>query len=270
MMNRNRRGGRTVLLALLAVLISAGVPCRAADWGTLQVRFVYRGEIPARDRLALDKDVDVCSKNHPREEDVVVHPANRGLQNVVVWLDVKRADELDGIHPRYRKTEQAKVVLTNQSCRFEPRVTLLRTSQTLVLGNDDPIPHSTVAFLTYNQPFNFGLARQGGKPVELKLPRAESRPALVSCPIHAWMKGFLLVQDHPYMAVSDADGRLRIPDVPAGTHVFRFWHEKSGYLKTLPVDGRKVEGKKGRFTLTLTAEAVTDLGDVALTAADFE
>ncbi len=261
----------TIFLALTVVIGSEGAsPSVAADWGTLKARFVFEGAIPAQEELLLNKDVEVCSKNHPLDEELIVNPENRGIQNIVVWLELKRGEALPAIHPSYAKNETAKVRLTNESCRFKPRITLLRTSQTLVLGNDDPIAHSTVAFLTYNQPFNYGVAPGTGEGTKLKLEKVETRPAQISCPIHSWMKAFLLVQQHPYMAVTDSDGRFVIRDVPAGEWTFRFWHEKAGYVKSIAVNGQQVEDRKGRHKLTIKGGADTDIGDSKMTSADFE
>ena len=260
-----------VLMAMM--LAGSSVLCSsvaAAEWGSLKMRFVFDGEAPKREKLLLNKDVDVCSKDHPLDEELIVNPKNGGIQNVVVWLELKRSEKLPAIHPSYANNETAKVRLTNKSCRFEPRITLLRTSQTLMLGNDDPIAHSTVAFLTYNQPFNYGIAPSTDEGTELKLTKVETRPAQISCPIHSWMKAYVLVQNHPYMAVSDADGNLVIRDIPPGDWTFRFWHEEAGYVTAIPINGKQVEDRKGRFPLTIKGGAATALGDVKLTADAFE
>jgi len=268
-----RMSGRVLGACLLAALLSgsgAVRPATAAEWGTLKARFVFEGAVPEREKLLLNKDEDVCSKNHPLDEELIVDPDSRGIRNIVVWLELKRGESLPAIHPSYAESESADVRLTNESCRFKPRITLLRTSQTLVLGNDDPIAHSTVAFLTYNQPFNYGVAPRTEAGTKLRLEKVETRPAQISCPIHSWMKAFLLVQNHPYMAVSDEGGRIQIRDVPPGEWTFRFWHEKAGYVAAISVDGQKLEDRKGRYPLTIKGGTTTDLGDTRMTASDFD
>src|SRR5262249_28990836 len=37
--------------------------------------------------------------------------------------------------------------------------------------------------------------------------------------------------DHPWFAVSDADGKFAIEGVPAGNYEFVLWHERAGYLE---------------------------------------
>jgi hypothetical protein len=268
-----RMSGRVLDAFLAAAIVFASGTLSstvAAEWGTLKARFAFDGAVPKRQKLLLNKDEDVCSKDHPHDEDLIVNPENRGIQNVVVWLELKRGESLPAIHPSYAESESAKVRLTNLSCRFSPRVTLLRTSQTLVLGNDDPIAHSTVAFLTYNQPFNYGIAPGTVEGTKLQLEKAENRPAQISCPIHSWMKAFLLVQDHPYMAVSDRDGRIEIRDIPQGEWTFRFWQEKAGYLTAISASGQKFEDKKGRYLLTIKGGETTDIGQTRMATVDFE
>ena len=45
------------------------------------------------------------------------------------------------------------------------------------------------------------------------------------------MDFWTLVVDHPYATVTNEKGEFRIPDLPAGTHEFRVWQEKSGMLE---------------------------------------
>ena len=56
-------------------------------------------------------------------------------------------------------------------------------------------------------------------------------PVKVACNIHPWMNAWLVVKDHPYMAVSDDNGKLEIKNLPAGEWSFQIWQEKAGYLR---------------------------------------
>jgi hypothetical protein len=57
---------------------------------------------------------------------------------------------------------------------------------------------------------------------------APSRPFPVACDLHPWMRAWWLVLDHPYAAISDAEGKFTIADLPPGNYEFRVWHEKFG------------------------------------------
>ena len=67
------------------------------------------------------------------------------------------------------------------------------------------------------------------------------------------MSGVVFVQDHPYMAVTDEDGKFEIKNLPAGKHTFKVWHEKVGYLKSVIIDGKKETFKRGRYLLEVKA-----------------
>ena len=62
----------------------------------------------------------------------------------------------------------------------------------------------------------------------------------VNCNIHPWMQAHILIQDHPYMAVSGEDGTFEIKNLPAGKQNFLFWHE-SGYVRNAKVGPGKTD-----------------------------
>jgi len=42
---------------------------------------------------------------------------------------------------------------------------------------------------------------------------------------HPWMSAFVLVADHPYVAITKNDGEFVIANVPVGTYRIKMWHE---------------------------------------------
>jgi hypothetical protein len=56
------------------------------------------------------------------------------------------------------------------------------------------------------------------------------------------MAGWVVVQEHPYYAVTDVEGSFRITNVPAGKHKVEVWHE------TLGKQTKEVEVKAGAET----------------------
>jgi hypothetical protein len=75
------------------------------------------------------------------------------------------------------------------------------------------------------------------------------------------MAGHLLVQDHPYMAVSAGEGSFEIANIPAGKHEFQLWHEAAGYLKNVKYQGGAAD-RRGRLAVTIVAGQTLDLGDI--------
>ena len=50
----------------------------------------------------------------------------------------------------------------------------------------------------------------------------------LECTLHPWMKAWVGVLDHPWFAVSRADGTFSIDGVPPGEYELESWHEKLG------------------------------------------
>ena len=61
--------------------------------------------------------------------------------------------------------------------------------------------------------------------------KPDSRPYLVECSIHPWMKAYVWALDTPYAAVTDKDGKFEIKNVPTGVEVSVVgWHEGAKYF----------------------------------------
>ncbi len=250
-----------VMLSGLGAPLGGQFAAHSADWGNLAGRFVLDGEPPERPVLQINKDVEFCGKHEPRSEKLVVHRADRGLANVVVWLDVKLGAQV-AIHESYAKSEKATVRLTNKGCRFDPHVCVLRTGQTLLIENADLIDHNTAAGLDRNNPFN-ELTPAGRSVERKKFDQFEKLPAQVQCSIHPWMTGWLVVKDHPYVAVSDEHGRFVLKNLPTGEHTFVVWHEVAEYLQDVTRGEKPEIWKRGRVTVKVSV-GETDLGVITI------
>jgi len=238
------------LLAMLAVPASA-----ADDWATLTGRFVYDGDPSAANKINVTKDVEVCGKFDLKSENVVVGP-DKGLASVVVWVRTKKVKA----HPDFEKTAGDEIVFDNKNCRFAPHIEAIRTGQTLRLKNSDSVAHNSQALTNANPQFNVNLPPAGHHDVVFK--KTERLPVPISCAIHPWMKGYLVIKDNPYTAVSGTDGKFNIENLPAGTELeFQVWHEASGYVDDVKSDSKKLPWKRGRFEKTLSP-GENDLGDI--------
>jgi uncharacterized protein (DUF2141 family) len=53
-----------------------------------------------------------------------------------------------------------------------------------------------------------------------RIPTELTRPGTVriDCDAHGWMEGWIYVVDNPYYAVTGADGKFTITDVPPGNY----------------------------------------------------
>jgi hypothetical protein len=82
----------------------------------------------------------------------------------------------------------------------------------------------------------------------------EARPLAVTCDIHPWMKGYVMVFNHPFYAVTGEDGSFEIKGVPAGTQNVNLWQERVGY----------VTGNNRGTPVQVKAGDTVDLGEVKL------
>lgn len=258
----SQHAGKRFGLASLTIAIASTLTS-AADWGAVKGRFVFEGTPPERPKLVLNKDVEFCGKHEPRSEKLVVHPDDRGIANVVIWLDTKPGEKIT-IHPSFEKSAAAKITLRNKACRFEPHICVLRTGQTLLIENPDQVDHNTAAGLDRNQPFN-ELTPAGKFAERPRFTQSEKQPAQVQCSIHPWMTGWLVVKDHPYVAVTDEHGRFELKNLSVGEHTFVVWHELPGYVQEAMRNGNVESWKRGKVTVRVAA-GETEFGEARVSA----
>ncbi|HMC89692.1 MAG TPA: hypothetical protein VKI17_09090, partial [Gemmataceae bacterium] len=71
----------------------------------------------------------------------------------------------------------------------------------------------------------------------------------VNCDIHKWMTAKVAVFDHPYYAVTQADGSYEIKNVPAGVElIVCHWHESMDQFSLKKAETEKYTLKAGDNT----------------------
>ena len=73
-------------------------------------------------------------------------------------------------------------------------------------------------------------------------------PAEVTCDIHPWMKGYWLVLDSPYFAVTDDQGNFEIKNVPSKAQKVVVWQEAVNKGFVTSPSGDEVNIKAGDTT----------------------
>lgn len=243
---------KTLLIVTVAAVASEAA---AADWGTLKGRFVVEGTAPTPPPLTVDKD-QFCIDKKPTNDTVVVGK-DGSLANAVVYLFLGRRGKVE-VHPDYAELLKKPVTLDNNGCSFQPHVVAVATGQPLMIKNSDPVGHNTNATNLFNETIAAGEERPK------TFAKAGALPVPVSCGIHPFMKGHLLIQEHPYMAVSGEDGSFEIKNIPAGKFDFQFWHE-TGYLSDVKLPAGKTD-RRGRVNLTIGSGKTLDLGVIKVPA----
>lgn len=213
--------------AVAATTDAAATPgdAAASGIGSFTGTVVVQGDVssppPKYAKGAAPKDTDVCGIEQIPDESVVVKDGK--LANVFIYLAKA---------PKNAPTVSTDPIIFDQkSCIFKPHVLIVQTKQVVKILNSDGVLHNTHTYPSRNSSFNQGVKPNDTVGVDLLYTRAESEPFQVGCDVHPWMIAFHLPVDHPYAAVSDADGKFEIKDLPAGKHEFKVWHEKGGLLQ---------------------------------------
>ncbi|MBI4583970.1 MAG: hypothetical protein HY717_08100 [Planctomycetes bacterium] len=198
--------------------VSTAAPAAAAVAvaGSISGTALFAGaDIPKMEEIAVKTDVQHCG-HKVFAQNRMVNPANRGLKNVVVTV----AGVQGG-----KKAAPATLTVANKNCSFDPHVAAAVAGSKLSITNEDPINHTTHPYLG-NQTF-FNVPILPGQP---PIVRDLRRPGLLKlrCDIHDWMLGWVVVHDNPHFAVTDADGKFAITDLPPGTYTVTAWHEDLG------------------------------------------
>jgi plastocyanin len=250
-----------VALSASASLLAAGSSSvSAAEWGDLKMTFKVQGKAPTMEKLKPNKDTAVCAnpKNPPLLDEAFVVGKDGGVKNVLVFLVPEKGSKIEA-HESYNEDAKATVELDNKNCQFVPHVVTVRTSQTLTLKNSDPIGHNSKLDFLANSPQNPIIPGNGEFLIKATdITKPEKRATPVSCSIHPWMTAWVLVQDHPYMAVSDENGVVEIKNLPVGKHTFQVWQEQVGNVN--PV-GAKQKFTKGKVEIEIKA-GENDLGEL--------
>ncbi len=251
-----------LICSLLLVPVLA-ISAAADEWGNISGQILVDGKAPAQAKIKPDKDKAVCGRNRDLKDKSLIVGKNGGLQNAVLMMSMSRnyRGQFKGlkIHPDYKKTAKDKVLFDNKGCLFQPRVSFVRTSQTLTAKNSDPTGHNVDIRSTVN-PVNKQIPSR--KSLDIKIEGPDRLPVQVACGSHPWMSGRLIFRDEPYVAITGEDGKFEIKNMPAGEWTFVFWHENAGYLKDLVnAKGEKVlSGRPSVIKITVKAGETTDLG----------
>lgn len=87
--------------------------------------------------------------------------------------------------------------------------------------------------------------------------RSEPQPCPIRCEIHATEQSWILAVDHPWVSISDADGKFSIEHLPSKQIELRVFHENCGIIKC-------PNSKDGKWYVDLSQKSV-DLESVKIT-----
>ncbi|HTK82334.1 MAG TPA: carboxypeptidase regulatory-like domain-containing protein [Bacteroidota bacterium] len=185
--------------------------------GTIRGKVSLKGDLSKVSRMEVTKDNKTCGKVKPFS--CLSVGKNSGMANTFVYLE--------GITQGKRFDAASTYTLHQHKCEYAPHAMIVPLGSRLEIVNEDPILHNVHTYLdgkTRQSLFNIAQPMKGirtkTKPME--------KPGLVlaTCDAgHPWMFAHVMVAEHPYYAITDANGNFSLTDVPAGTYTVKYWHE---------------------------------------------
>jgi hypothetical protein len=191
-----------------------------ATAGSISGAIHYTGKRPTPKKIDMSGDPACVEAHHGRavDESLVVSPSG-ALANAFVYVKT-------GLEGKHFETPSTPVVIDQKGCWFTPRVLGVQTNQIMQVINSDPVTHNIHPMAQINREWNHSQG-PGDPPLDRKFIKAEVMIP-VKCNIHSWMHAYIGVLDHPYFAVSKADGTFAIGNLPPGTYTIAVWQENLG------------------------------------------
>jgi plastocyanin len=193
--------------------------------------------IPKDKTFTISSDIKYCGKELRTEKYLI--NAKGQIKNVIVYLkDIKAGKALP----------KENVAVADAKCTFVPHVTVGFTGNDFVLRNEDPVLHTghIYSYIRGKTMFNVALPEKGSE-----ISKTLTKPGVMelNCDCHPWMKGFVYVFDHPYVTITDENGRFVIDDIPPGVYTVEAWHESLGTtsISEINVQSAKTVAVKLKF-----------------------
>jgi len=185
-----------------------------SNGGTITGTVKLAGEVPEAKALKVDKDQATCGHDDLPSEALIVS-ADSSLQNAVVSItNISKGKKFEGGTP----------AIDQKGCVFSPHVSLIPQGSSLELLNSDDLMHNLHSWSMKNTAFNEGVAAFGNVSKTFEFPETIK----ITCDVHKWMTSWLIVQENPYYALTDANGKYKLDGVPAGTYTVQAWQESLG------------------------------------------
>lgn len=196
--------------ALLLALLSLDAPAGAPPAVEVEGRVTYDGPIPP------PVAVPEAAATRPLVE---VDPGTGGLREAVVWLEGVPAPAGAGDGD---EADTDPVVMDQLNFFFVPHVLAVRSGRPVEFRNSDNAIHGITA--SSLEPANqFNVTTTAGNRYTHRF-RASRFPVAIGCPFHTAMAAWIFAFDHPWFAVTDDEGRFRLPAVPPGEYALEVRH----------------------------------------------
>ncbi|HLY72994.1 MAG TPA: plastocyanin/azurin family copper-binding protein [Planctomycetota bacterium] len=155
----------------------------------------------------------------------------------LVFIDVMPGKEF--------KAPEKPTVMDQKNKEFNPRLLPILVGTSVEFINNDDFEHNV--FSPDGEGYNLGNWGKGQK----RSHTFNSPGVYVQlCKVHPEMVSYIVVLKTPYFAIADAEGKFKVPGVPAGTWKLKIWNER---LKPKQLDAtyevKVEEGKEAEIEI---------------------
>jgi plastocyanin len=234
-----------------AAKTEVAIAAEPTGFATITGTFLLEGAAPSRAALTINKDMDVCMPGgKPVLGETLVVDSKGGIKDVVIYCITK----MPAGDPKWEdaanlSAKDAKVIFDQKNCVFLTHMLAVRTGQTVILKNSDPIGHNT-NIVAKGKALSANVTIASNSTSDYPVSGESSEPFDVSCSIHPWMSAKMITRDNPYFAVTKADGTFEIKNVPAGVPLeFKVWQESAKFIQNVKLNGAAAKWPKGKLTL---------------------
>jgi plastocyanin len=207
------RGKQIFFIVGIAALCAAAATSVSA--ATLKGNVRYAGARVEKKTVPVTIDQYLCGKE--KEAGDLVLSSTSGIRNVVVSLHGVPAGSK-------APANGAPVKMDQKQCVFVPRVVVVPVGGTVEFLNSDRLLHNVRGSGKENPPFNRAQPHARTISIVFKSPEI----LRVDCDLHSWMRGWIVVAEHPFYAVTNEEGEFVFENVPPGKYKLQAWQETLG------------------------------------------
>jgi plastocyanin len=200
---------------IVGVAVFCAVATANVSAATIKGNVRYSGTRVEKKTFPVTIDQYLCGKEK-EAGDLVLSSAN-GIRNVVVSLDGVPVGSKAPAPPVPAKMDQ-------KQCVFVPRVVVVPVGGTVEFLNSDRLLHNVRGGGKENPPFNRAQPHARTIAIGFKSPEV----LRVDCDLHSWMRGWIVVAEHPFYTVTNEEGEFVFENVPPGKYKLQAWQETLG------------------------------------------
>ena len=233
-----------------AIVASGGFAARLPPrpGGEIIGKVILRGEAPAEKVIEASRNRTCAdSGSSPLSTRFFVTAPDGGLANAIVFIK-------QGLPARKFAipTNHLQIAFTN--CQIEPYANAVMRGQVVSFLDEERLSHPVRIRSEKDREISF-LLNPGMRSRDIRLEHS-GLWLPITCADHSWESAHISVFDHPYFAVTSADGHFKIEDVPPGRYVLEAVHQKAtgtnGVLRSISVTPGKAT--RTSFAIDVTSD----------------